>query len=134
VKKETAIHYTHERGFRLCSVDSAAEVKKVARAAPEAEIWRRFTVHTTGAQWPISREFRCSEEDAVGLLRKSVELGLGLLNLGGGLPRRYEDTVPALDSYFGALDNAVAGHFPKRPALIRYLPGDAGKVRSEVVR
>lgn len=177
VKKESAIRYAHERGVRLYSVDSAAELEKVARAAPGAEVCCRFIVHTTGAQWPISRKFGCTEEDAVALLRDAVSLGLrprgttfhvgsqqrepdswangvatagrvaaklaaegielDLLNLGGGLPVRYEATVPPLKTYLTAIERAVAESFATRPALIvepgRYLPGDAGMIRSEVV-
>ncbi|MGM1062621.1 type III PLP-dependent enzyme [Saccharothrix sp. Mg75] len=177
VKKESAIRHAHERGVRLYSVDSAAELEKVARAAPGAEVCCRFTVRTTGAQWPISRKFGCTEEDTVELLRDAVALGLtprgttfhvgsqqrepdswatgvaaaarvsaklategielDLLNLGGGLPVRYEGTVPPLETYFAAIDRAVSESFATRPALIvepgRYLPGDAGMIRSEVV-
>jgi ornithine decarboxylase len=177
VKKESAIRYAGEQGIRLYSVDSAAEVEKIARAVPGADVCCRFTVRTTGAQWPISRKFGCTEEDAVELLRYARSLGLNprgttfhvgsqqrepdsweigvasaarvaaklaamgvqldLLNLGGGLPVRYDAGVPTLADYAEAINNSIAKHFEHPPQLIiepgRYLPGDAGMIRSEVV-
>lgn len=177
VKKESAIRYAHERGIRLYSIDSAAELEKIARSAPGADVCCRIIVRTTGAQWPISRKFGCTEEDAVDLLRQARSLGLNprgstfhvgsqqrrpgswqsgvaaaarvaaklaaegieldLLNLGGGLPVRYDAGVPGLTAYATAINNSVAEHFRHVPNLIiepgRYLPGDAGLIRSEVV-
>ena len=60
-----------------------------------------------------------------------------LLNLGGGLPSRYDDALPRLTAYADAIHASLARHYPRAPRLIiepgRYLPGDAGLIRSEVV-
>ena len=60
-----------------------------------------------------------------------------LLNLGGGLPSRYDDALPGLDQYAAAIHESLARHYPITPRLIiepgRFLPGDAGLIRSEVV-
>lgn len=62
---------------------------------------------------------------------------LKLLNLGGGLPAGYDAGVPALEAYGKAITDSVARHFPDPPRLIiepgRFLPAEAGMVRSEVV-
>jgi ornithine decarboxylase len=63
-------------------------------------------------------------------------IDLELLNLGGGLPAQYDERIPSLADYGAAIRAAVAetSGFPRliiEPG--RYLPGDAGMIRSEVV-
>jgi ornithine decarboxylase len=62
---------------------------------------------------------------------------LPLLNLGGGLPAGYDSSLPPLGTYGKAIRDSLRRHFPRPPRLIiepgRYLPADAGLVRSEVV-
>ncbi|MFH9674330.1 type III PLP-dependent enzyme [Streptomyces sp. NPDC017405] len=177
VKKRADIAYAHRLGVPLFAFDSAEELEKLAAAAPGADVMCRVTVVTTGAQWPISRKFGCSADDARALLRRARDLGLnpygctfhvgsqqrnpaswdegighaarlfaglaedgielGLLNLGGGLPAGYDAAVPALETYGKAITDAIGHHFPSPPRTViepgRYLPADAGLVRSEVV-
>lgn len=76
VKKESAIREAGARGVRIFSIDSGAEVDKIARAAPGSDVCCRFIVRTTQAQWPISRKFGCPEDEAVELLRYARSLGL----------------------------------------------------------
>ncbi|MDP9427657.1 MAG: type III PLP-dependent enzyme [Actinomycetota bacterium] len=65
-----------------------------------------------------------------------------LLNVGGGLPARYLEQIPALGEHTGALTAALDRHFPAagplpRPQVMaepgRYLVADAGVVHTEVV-
>ncbi|MCF3172197.1 type III PLP-dependent enzyme [Streptomyces sioyaensis] len=177
VKKAKDIAYAYERGVRMFAVDSAEELDKLASAAPGAQVICRVTVVTSGAQWPISRKFGCSQEDGIALLRRARDIGLQpygvtfhvgsqqrnpeswdegvgiaaelfaelsssgieleLLNLGGGLPAGYDAGVPALEAYGKAIRESLGQHFPDPPRLIiepgRYLPAEAGMVRSEVV-
>ena len=62
---------------------------------------------------------------------------LELLNLGGGLPAQYDDALPQLSAYADAIHASLARHYPNMPRLIiepgRFLSGDAGLIRSEVV-
>jgi ornithine decarboxylase len=76
IKKERDIAYAHERGVRLFAFDSAAELDKLARAAPGARVFCRILVESDGAEWPLSRKFGCAPEMAVELLRRARALGL----------------------------------------------------------
>ena len=67
---------------------------------------------------------------------------LRLLNVGGGLPARYLEEIPALGDHTGAITAALDRHFPlhgplPRPRVMaepgRYLVADAGVVHTEVV-
>ncbi|MBB6174744.1 ornithine decarboxylase [Nocardiopsis mwathae] len=64
---------------------------------------------------------------------------LEVLNLGGGLPAHYRDSVPALESYRESIETALSLNFPggRRPRLAaepgRFLVADAGLLRSEIV-
>ena len=63
---------------------------------------------------------------------------LELLNLGGGLPAHYREPVPPLEAYAEAIEAALDREFGSaRPQIIiepgRYLVGDAGLLRTEIV-
>lgn len=63
---------------------------------------------------------------------------LDVLNLGGGFPAHYHESVPEPGAYAAAIRGALADHLGgAEPALIaepgRYLVGDAGVIVSEVV-
>ena len=65
-------------------------------------------------------------------------LDLDLLNLGGGFPAQYQSPVPALAAYAKAIETALRVHFgSSRPQILvepgRYMAGDAGLLRSEVL-
>ena len=65
-------------------------------------------------------------------------LDLELLNLGGGLPAHYQAPVPALEAYVEAIESGLTAEFGSaRPRLLiepgRYLAGDAGTLRSEIL-
>lgn len=65
-------------------------------------------------------------------------LALDLLNLGGGLPAHYRAPVPPLADYADIIETALRAEFGgSRPRILiepgRYLVGDAGILRSEVL-
>jgi ornithine decarboxylase len=76
IKKERDIAYAYAQGVRLFAFDSAAELDKLARAAPAARVFCRILVDSEGAEWPLSRKFGCSPEMAVELLRRAKAQGL----------------------------------------------------------
>jgi ornithine decarboxylase len=76
IKKERDIAYAYQRGVRLFAFDSAAELEKLARAAPGARVFCRILVDGEGAEWPLSRKFGCAPEMAVELLRRAKAQGL----------------------------------------------------------
>lgn len=63
---------------------------------------------------------------------------LRMVNLGGGFPAHYRGHVPPIGAYAEAIMKAMAYHFgADLPEMVvepgRYLTGDAGVIRSEVV-
>jgi ornithine decarboxylase len=65
-------------------------------------------------------------------------LDLELLNVGGGFPAQYRTPIPPSADYAAAIDEALAKYFGGSvPRLLvepgRYLVGDAGVLRSEVL-
>jgi ornithine decarboxylase len=178
IKKQADIAYAYAHGVRLFAFDSAAELHKLAAAAPGARVFCRLLTSGDGADWPLSRKFGCAPEMAIDLLVLAQELGLqphgvsfhvgsqqrdpsqwdpaiaraasvfaaldakgitlSLLNLGGGLPAQYIDSLPALSDYVGAIDASLGRHFgAARPPIVvepgRYIAGDAGVLHTEVV-
>src|SRR5256886_8940676 len=76
IKKERDIARAFKLGIRLFAVDCAAEVEKIARAAPGAKLFCRILYDCAGAEWPLSREFGCDPELAVGVLDLAKKRGL----------------------------------------------------------
>ena len=63
-------------GVRLFVVDSTGEVSKVADAAPGASVLVRSVTSGSGSDWPLSRKYGCTVDDAVELLVQAGRLGL----------------------------------------------------------
>ena len=57
IKKERDVARAYALGVRLYAVDCAAEVEKIARAAPGARVFCRILSDCVGAEWPLSRKF-----------------------------------------------------------------------------
>jgi len=76
IKKERDIAYAHQAGVSLFAVDSEEELRKIARAAPGAEVFARILTNGVGADWPLSRKFGCTPAMAESLLLQAAELGL----------------------------------------------------------
>src|SRR3977135_2346941 len=62
--------------IRLFAVDCAAEVEKVARAAPGAKVFCRILYDCAGAEWPLSRRFGFAPERPVEVRGPPNRLGL----------------------------------------------------------
>lgn len=76
IKKTADIAAAHHRGVRLFAFDSAAELDKIARAAPGARVFCRLLIANTGAQWPLSKKFGCDIDMAADLLGGARAMGL----------------------------------------------------------
>ncbi|MFL6168476.1 MAG: type III PLP-dependent enzyme, partial [Ornithinibacter sp.] len=63
-------------GVRLFVVDSTGEVAKVADAAPASSVLVRIVTSGSGSDWPLSRKYGCTVDDAVHLLVRAGHLGL----------------------------------------------------------
>ena len=63
-------------GVRLFVLDSAGEVDKLAEAAPGSSVLVRIVTSGSGSDWPLSRKYGCTVDEAVGLLVAAGRLGL----------------------------------------------------------
>lgn len=69
---------------------------------------------------------------------REAGINLRMVNLGGGFPAQYRDSIPEADDYTRAIMEAMTRHFGNDlPDIIvepgRSIPGDAGLIDSEVV-
>ena len=76
VARRDHLREAHDLGVRLFVLDSPGEVAKLADAAPGASMLVRIVTSGSGSDWPLSRKYGCSVEDAVALLRDAARLGL----------------------------------------------------------
>ena len=71
IKKVSAIRQAHERGVTLFAFDSLEELQKLAKHAPGARVYCRLLVENRGADWPLSRKFGTTVENAKALMLNS---------------------------------------------------------------
>jgi ornithine decarboxylase len=76
IKKVSAIRFAYERGVSLFAFDSAEELAKLAQHAPGARVYCRILVENKGADWPLSRKFGTTVEQARELMLRAGDLGL----------------------------------------------------------
>jgi ornithine decarboxylase len=76
VKREAAIARAASDGIGLFAFDSAAELEKLARKAPGAQVFCRLLIENRGAEWPLTRKFGCEAHMAADLLVTARQLGL----------------------------------------------------------
>ena len=76
IKKQVDIAAAYERGVRLYAFDSAAELDKIAAAAPGSKVFCRLLTSGVGADWPLSRKFGCEIEMARDLLVEAASKGI----------------------------------------------------------
>jgi ornithine decarboxylase len=81
VKKATAIRRAHQQGVGLFAFDCAEELQKIAREAPGSRVYCRIMVDNGGADWPLSRKFGTSVEQAAKLMQQAEVLGLDAYGL-----------------------------------------------------
>lgn len=63
-------------GSTLMAVDSADELAKLARLAPDAQVAIRLNVENEGSDWPLDDKFGVEPYEALPLLREAGRLGL----------------------------------------------------------
>lgn len=101
IKKSKDIRYFHEKGVRLFSTDSEADLRNIAKAAPGSKIYVRIlTEGSQTADWPLSRKFGCQSDMAMDLLVLARELGL--------VPYGVSFHVGSQQRDIGAWDSAIA--------------------------
>ena len=81
IKKVSAIRGAAAAGVDLFAFDSAEELDKLAEHAPGSRVYCRLLVENDGAEWPLSRKFGASVEQARALMLRAGELGLDAYGL-----------------------------------------------------
>jgi len=77
IKRRTDIRHAYERGVRLFTTDSEADVRNLAAHAPGSRVFvRLLTEGSLTADWPLSRKFGCQVDMAGDLLVLARDLGL----------------------------------------------------------
>ncbi len=76
VKRRADVAHAHALGVDLFVVDSPQEVAKVAQAAPAGRVLCRLLTTGAGSDWPLSRKYGASMDEAVEILRSAAVLGL----------------------------------------------------------
>ena len=76
IKKQRDIAAAFDHGVRTFAFDSEPELRKLAQAAPGANVYCRILTTGVSADWPLSQKFGCETDMAVELLGKAAELGL----------------------------------------------------------
>ncbi|MDD3050725.1 MAG: type III PLP-dependent enzyme [Candidatus Cloacimonetes bacterium] len=77
IKKAADIREHYEAGVRLYVTDSEADLRNIAKAAPNSKIFVRIlTEGMETADWPLSRKFGCQTDMAADLIVLAKKLGL----------------------------------------------------------
>ena len=120
-----------------CSPEMAAQLLAQARDYGLDPYGLSFHV---GSQQTDLTQWDHAVGQAAQMFRALQELNIDLrmINIGGGFPAQYRSAVAPLESYAGAVMQAISTHFGnKLPEIIiepgRSLVGDAGVIQSEVV-
>lgn len=142
IKKVSAIRAAFARGVTLFAFDSAEELEKLAEHAPGSRVYCRILVENAGADWPLSRKFGTTIENARALMLRAGEMGLDPYGLSFHVgsqqttTRAYEVAIAKVAMLFTDLTEAgvnlrminLGGGFPTRyrdpvPEIDRF--GDA---------
>jgi len=128
IKKVSAIQRAHAAGVSMFAFDSEEELLKLAQHAPGARVYCRILVENEGADWPLSRKFGTTIENAKDLMIQAGELGLDPYGLSFHVgsqqttTRAYEVAIAKVAMLFTDLTEAgvnlrmmnLGGGFPTR--------------------
>ena len=124
---------------RKFGTDGAMAVELMKRAATLGLVPYGLSFHPGSQQvGPDAHEAAIGQ---VAMLFDELEqsgIKLGMINLGGGFPARYQEEIPAISSFGRGIGKALKYHFENDlPEVLlepgRFLVGDAGVLESEVV-
>lgn len=120
-----------------CAPDMAIDLLLRAKTLGMRPVGVSFHV---GSQQTDPQQWTTAIEKAAGVLHGCAQAGLDLdlLNVGGGFPAQYRTPIPPITDYVTAIDEALIRYFGSAvPRLLvepgRYIVGDAGVLRSEVL-
>ena len=93
-----------------------------------------------GSQQKEPHRWELAIAQAAAVLRQAAAAGVPVttVNIGGGFPANYSSDVPGIDAYGAAIRAALELHLADVPVQVlcepgRYIAGDAGVLRAEVV-
>jgi ornithine decarboxylase len=116
VSRRDHLAQVHALGVRLFVVDSPGEVAKLAGAAPGASVLVRIVTSGWGADWPLSRKYGCTLDEAVVLLGGAARCGLDPAGVSfhvGSQQRDPQAWAAPVRSAAGVFDAVrAAGHHP----------------------
>jgi ornithine decarboxylase len=93
IKKVSAISRAFAAGVELYAFDSQEELQKLARHAPGSRVYCRLLVENAGADWPLSRKFGTTVENARALMLQAGTLGLDPYGLSFHVGSQQTDTA-----------------------------------------
>jgi ornithine decarboxylase len=128
IKKASAIRAAFQCGVTLFAFDSIEELEKLAECAPGARVYCRILVENEGADWPLSRKFGTTVDNARNLMLRAGEMGLDPYGLSFHVgsqqttTRAYEVAIAKVAMLFTDLTEAgvnlrmmnLGGGFPTR--------------------
>ncbi|MEK7073064.1 MAG: type III PLP-dependent enzyme [Patescibacteria group bacterium] len=76
VKVPDHIDFAYAHGVRLFACDTEEEIEKIARRAPDSEVYIRIAVDNTGSAWPLAGKYGVEEEEALALMDSAAAKGL----------------------------------------------------------
>ncbi len=100
VKKPSDIAFAHSVGVDVFAADASEELEKIAEHAPGAQVYIRLLVDASGADWPLTRKFGTTRDNALALMGEARALGLRPVGLSfhvGSQTRDPSMWAPVLD-------------------------------------
>jgi ornithine decarboxylase len=93
IKKVSAIQRAFAAGIGMFAFDSEEELDKLARHAPGSRVYCRILVENKGADWPLSRKFGTTVDNARELMVRAAALGLDPYGLSFHVGSQQMDTA-----------------------------------------
>ncbi len=83
IKKTEDIKFAYEKGIDMFAVDCDMEIEKIAKVAPGAKVYVRISTNgmEDDADWPLTRKFGTSVDDAIRLVKYAHSLELKPIGL-----------------------------------------------------
>src|SRR5215470_1755735 len=127
----------------LVTYDNHDEVIKIARYAPHSGLVLRLRVPNTGSMVELSSKFGALPGEAVDLAAgifseaKTRGFDLKLVDIGGGFPAHYDDTVPAFKSLAKTITTELDRLFPQPIEILaepgRFLVASAATAVAQII-
>lgn len=159
MKRRRDIAAASHAGVRRFVADSADEIDKIADEAPGSDVLVRLMTSGAGSDWPLSGKFGCAPDEAVPLLLRAADRGLGAAGISFHVgsqqrdPTRWASPIAQSAAAFAALrrhgltpgwldigGGLPAAHLGDHPGLYAYrdrieaaLTAEFGEDRPELI-